>query len=76
MRLNILRRIWFFLDFFTKCCHKHTKGSNIIIPTTSPNALRKESMGQNFSYISCQQAKQLIFNFLSLFSHIIQNLLI
>ena len=48
--------------FFTKCCHKHTKGSNIIIPTTSPNALRKESMGQNFSYISCQQAKQLIFN--------------
>ena len=37
--LDILRRAGCCLQLFSQCCHKHTKGTNIIFPTASPHIL-------------------------------------
>ena len=55
--LDILRGIRRWLQFFPQCCHKDAEGSNIIIPTPSPNILRNKGMRQYFPYILGQQAQ-------------------
>ena len=45
MRLDVLRRICVLLQLFTKRSHKHSQGSNIVIPTAAPNVLGNKGMG-------------------------------
>ena len=62
MRLDILRRLGFRLEFLAERRHKHAQRRDVVVPAAAPYLLRYVRMRQDFSDVLREEAQKFVFD--------------